>query len=173
MSEYTAKNYIEQGGDRMVIGGELVFEEEARISGLPSSNSISGVVVLDMQDFDLLDALNDDVDITEIISPELFKRAASGQSIVLINNLGMSAFGGSFSSQNVETLQGQLIFAVGYVAGSAADIQGMISVEYWLLTVGDEDAEERVMFRSNLNVDMNAALGFSILPSDETDEQVK
>ena len=34
----TVKNYTEQGGERTIIGGELVIEEGAQITGLPSSD---------------------------------------------------------------------------------------------------------------------------------------
>ncbi len=33
----SVKNYTEQGGERTVIGGELVFEEGAQVTGLPSA----------------------------------------------------------------------------------------------------------------------------------------
>ena len=32
---YNAKNYTEQGGEKTVIGGELVIEEGAKVTGLP------------------------------------------------------------------------------------------------------------------------------------------
>ncbi len=35
---YNVKNYTEQGGEKTVIGGELVIEEGAKVTGLPSSN---------------------------------------------------------------------------------------------------------------------------------------
>ena len=34
---YNAKNYTEQGGERTVIGGALVFEEGATIEGFPGA----------------------------------------------------------------------------------------------------------------------------------------
>lgn len=37
MSEYSAKNYTEQGGDVTHIGGKLIFEEGSSVEGLPSS----------------------------------------------------------------------------------------------------------------------------------------
>ena len=37
MSEYTAKNYTEQGGDVTHIGGKLVIEEGGSVEGLPSA----------------------------------------------------------------------------------------------------------------------------------------
>ncbi len=43
MSGYNAKNYTEQGGSVTHIGGELVFEEGAQVSGLPSSSGGSNV----------------------------------------------------------------------------------------------------------------------------------
>ncbi len=32
---YNAKNYTEQGGEKTIIGGELVIEEGAKVTGLP------------------------------------------------------------------------------------------------------------------------------------------
>lgn len=37
--EYNVKNYTEQGGERTVIGGELVIEEGAKVTGLPSTSN--------------------------------------------------------------------------------------------------------------------------------------
>ena len=37
MSEYNAKNYTEQGGEKTVIGGTLEIQEGASVTGLPSS----------------------------------------------------------------------------------------------------------------------------------------
>ena len=37
MSEYTAKNYTEQGGEVTHIGGKLVIEEGGSVEGLPSA----------------------------------------------------------------------------------------------------------------------------------------
>ena len=35
--EYNAKNYMAQGGDRLVIGGTLEIKEGASVTGLPSA----------------------------------------------------------------------------------------------------------------------------------------
>ena len=40
MSEYNAKNYTEQGGDVTHIGGKLVFEDGASISGFPGAENM-------------------------------------------------------------------------------------------------------------------------------------
>ena len=37
MSEYNAKNYTEQGGEKTVIGGTLEIQEGASVTWLPSS----------------------------------------------------------------------------------------------------------------------------------------
>ena len=34
---YNAKNYMAQGGDRLVIGGTLEIKEGASVTGLPSA----------------------------------------------------------------------------------------------------------------------------------------
>lgn len=49
MSEYNAKNYTEQGGERTVIGGTLEIKEGASVTGLTSTaapasaNALGGV----------------------------------------------------------------------------------------------------------------------------------
>jgi hypothetical protein len=35
--EYNAKNYMEQGGDKLVIGGMLEIQEGASVTGLPAA----------------------------------------------------------------------------------------------------------------------------------------
>lgn len=43
--EYNTKNYMAQGGDRLVIGGTLEIQEEASVTGLPSAAADSPGVV--------------------------------------------------------------------------------------------------------------------------------
>jgi len=43
--EYNAKNYLAQGGDRLVIGGTLEIQEGASVTGLPSAAADSPGVV--------------------------------------------------------------------------------------------------------------------------------
>ena len=42
---YNAKNYMAQGGDRLVIGGTLEIQEGASVTGLPSAAADSPGVV--------------------------------------------------------------------------------------------------------------------------------
>ncbi len=42
--EYNAKNYMTQGGDRLVIGGTLEIKEGASVTGLPAAADNPGVV---------------------------------------------------------------------------------------------------------------------------------
>lgn len=37
MSDYNAKNYTEQGGEKTVIGGTLEIKEGASVTGLPAA----------------------------------------------------------------------------------------------------------------------------------------
>ena len=152
------KNYTEQGGSRTVIGGELVIEEGAQIIGLPSSNGNASAVVLDMQGYNIFNAIGEDQDITEIISPEVFERAASGLLPVIISNVAVGGMSGSFSLQGVETSQGQMIFGFG-IFPNVADIGPFISVR---MVLSQSDDEVKVLFRSSLNFDMNEKLGFSL-----------
>lgn len=43
--EYNAKNYMEQGGDKLVIGGTLEIQEGASVTGLPAAATDSPGVV--------------------------------------------------------------------------------------------------------------------------------
>ena len=58
MMSYNAKNYTEQGGEKTVIGGELVIEEGAKVTGLPvlenQSASTSETVEALVTDFNAL-----------------------------------------------------------------------------------------------------------------------
>ena len=40
MSEYNVKNYTEQGGEVTHIGGQLVFDEGAGITGFPGAANL-------------------------------------------------------------------------------------------------------------------------------------
>ena len=55
---YNSKNYTEQGGERTVIGGALVFEEGATIEGFPGAanqaDSIATTVATLKDDFNAL-----------------------------------------------------------------------------------------------------------------------
>jgi len=43
--EYNAKNYMEQGGDKLVIGGTLEIQEGASVTGFPAAAADSPGVV--------------------------------------------------------------------------------------------------------------------------------
>lgn len=91
------KNYTEQGGERTVIGGELVIEEGAQISGLPSA----GAVILDLQGYNLADAIAVSQDITEIVSPKQFLEATTGDHLLIVTNAAFSGMTGQFSIQGL------------------------------------------------------------------------
>ena len=61
--EYNAKNYMAQGGDRLVIGGTLEIKEGASVTGLPPADltpatdvSIGGVLAVAKTETDTLEA---------------------------------------------------------------------------------------------------------------------
>ena len=61
--EYSAKNYMAQGGDRLVIGGTLEIKEGASVTGLPSSSvavatgeTLGGVIAAAKSETDTLEA---------------------------------------------------------------------------------------------------------------------
>ena len=61
--EYNAKNYMAQGGDRLVIGGTLEIREGASVTGLPSAvvavateEALGGVLAAAKAETDTLEA---------------------------------------------------------------------------------------------------------------------
>ena len=61
--EYNAKNYMAQGGDRLVIGGTLEIREGASVTGLPSATvaaatetSLGGVLAVAKAETDTVEA---------------------------------------------------------------------------------------------------------------------
>ena len=61
--EYNAKNYMAQGGDRLVIGGTLEIKEGASVTGLPSATvaaatetSLGGVLAVAKAETDTVEA---------------------------------------------------------------------------------------------------------------------
>lgn len=78
---HNTKNYIEQGGDKLVIGGEMTVKEGARVSGLPTA------LVLDLQGTSLYAALYQPVDVTEAIPMELFLEATRCTRPIIIRGI--------------------------------------------------------------------------------------
>jgi len=61
--EYNAKNYMEQGGDKLVIGGTLEIQEGASVTGLPAAavplatgTAIGGVLAAAKTETDTVEA---------------------------------------------------------------------------------------------------------------------
>ena len=148
------KNYTEQGGERTVIGGELTFEEGARVSGFP------GCAVLDMQGDNLTEAIGRDADITSIVSVDAFQDATAGDKFVVISNAAFGGLNGRFSMQGLEISQGQMIFGVAYLP-QGADISAIFSIQMWHSSGSGEDPDA-IMLRVSMNYDMNEKLGFSL-----------
>ena len=149
------KNYTEQGGERTVIGGELAFEEGARLTGLPSSAS---AVVLNMQEYNLGNAIFEAQDISNIISPDQFYEATSGDRLVIISNATFGGLPGKFSLQGLEICQGQMIFGVAYIPRQG-DIGAFISLQIWTRAV--ENDEVQVVLKVGINNELNSNPGLT------------
>lgn len=76
-------NYTEQGGARTVIGGELTFEDGAKVSGFPSD---AAYYDLDLDGIDLELCEAEPVDVSDSFSLETFVEASQGKRPVLFRN---------------------------------------------------------------------------------------
>lgn len=143
------KNYTEQGGERTVIGGELVFEDGARVSGLPSDSSAGPVdpdtvfYVLDLDGMDLSSVLDEPVEITDLFTTESFEAASGGFKPVLFRNAEI--YSQRFSVLSVTGSDGRYITGVGVVPSSnEAKLKTLVTI----MIYRDED---RIMLRANEN----------------------
>ena len=62
--EYNAKNYLAQGGDRLVIGGTLEIKQGASVTGLPAATAsaateetLGGVLAAEKSESDTVEAM--------------------------------------------------------------------------------------------------------------------
>lgn len=112
MSEYSAKNHFEQGGERLVIGGEVAIEEGARVTGLPSA------IVLDFHGQSVAQAFGDAVDVTEAIPMEQFLEATRCERPIIFRGLELE--GNEVGVQGAATMTGQGIYAMAGYNGNGA-----------------------------------------------------
>ena len=136
------KNYFEQGGDRLVIGGEIAFEEGAGVSGFPSESSF---YVLDLDGFDISGMMTEPVDVTSRFPLDVFRKAVSGIKPVLFRNAALNGCHYtilSTAADGIDTIVGM----GGMVRRTDARLYMIVSVELFL----DGD---RVMLRGNMNSD--------------------
>ncbi len=125
---YSAKNYTEQGGDRTVIGGDVSFEEGARITGFPTP------VVIDFKGFNFLNALNENVDVTDIIPVETFREASRCAGPIIIRGLSFLDF--EVGVQGMATMTDRGIYAMApYNGNYGASLIGILTLLLYL----DED----------------------------------
>lgn len=141
----TSKNYQEQGGARLVIGGELAIEEGARVTGLPS-NPDSAFYVIDLEGVDLSGLLGAPVEITGLFPPDCFLAASQGYKPILFRNAVFA--GRRYSAITITACEEH------YIAGLLASpsipsgaIQGFLS----LVIFPDEEDSTKIMLRANLN----------------------
>ena len=155
----TIKNYTEQGGERTVIGGELVFEEGAQLTGLPSISNSYDMVVLDLNQFNFMSALSAEVDISEIISPSKLREACSAD-FVSIKNLKVSKDGDSINVHGLYVTDSLILAGFVHIPGDSGEISLLVS---FVIRAGvSASGRESVYFRASFNDSVNGALGLSM-----------
>ena len=85
------KNYFEQGGNDLVIGGKITFEEGAEVVGLPTA-SAPDIYVLDLSKTDTRYADSMGVDITSSFSVEEFQNVVNSHTPVLLKNVMLNGY---------------------------------------------------------------------------------
>lgn len=121
------KNYAEQGGERLVIGGEIEFKEGARVTGLPTA------LILDFQGQDLIGAIKNEVDVTDLIPLDVFLEASQCTRPIIIR--GLSFNNGEVGVQGMATKTNQGIYAMAGVNGVGARLYAVVT---FLLYASDD-----------------------------------
>ena len=85
------KNYFEQGGNDLVIGGKITFEEGAEVVGLPTA-SAPDIYVLDLSKTDTRYADSMGVDITSSFSVTEFQNVVNSHTPVLLKNVMLNGY---------------------------------------------------------------------------------
>ena len=117
---YNTKNYVEQGGERLVIGGEMEFKEGARVTGLPTA------IVLDFHGQSLNAAFKNAIDVTEAIPLSHFLEATRCESPIILR--GIMLGDDEVGVQGMATMTGQGIFAMAGYNGNGASLLGVITL---------------------------------------------
>lgn len=155
------KNYFEQGGDRLVIGGEIAFKEGAGVSGFPSDSSF---YVLDLNGLDVSDIMDSPLDITEHFPLEVFEQAVAGVKPVLFRNANLNGY--RYSVLSCCTDGENMIVGTGAMP---FDFSGRL---FTIVTVILFCEYSRVYLRANSNERLAALLGASD-NSEEPDETTR
>lgn len=144
---YSAKNYFEQGGDRLVIGGDVAFKEGAGVSGFPSD---AAFLVFDLNHVDVSEIMQTPLDVTALFPVDQFERAAAGEKPVLFKNAELNGYRYTVLS----TASDGENMVVG-MAGMPFGFSGALSTIVTVILFRDDD---RIYLRANSNEHLAAPL---------------
>lgn len=85
------KNYFEQGGNDLVIGGKITFEEGAEVVGLPMA-SAPNIYVLDLSDTNTAAAESMGLDITSSFSVAEFQSVVDSHMPILLKGVVFNGY---------------------------------------------------------------------------------
>ena len=85
------KNYFEQGGNDLVIGGKITFEEGAEVVGLPTA-SAPDIYVLDLSDTNTAAAESMGLDITSSFSVAEFQSVIDRHLPILLKGVVFNGY---------------------------------------------------------------------------------
>lgn len=152
------KNYTEQGGERTVIGGELVIEEGAQVTGMSASDS-AGAVLLDFGGRAISESLESDMDITDVVSYETFLKATRGKAPASFTNFKVYAEEEDDYTLSLYALASvykeTLVFFIPGGVSNSPDIRMMVS---FLMFAKQIDGEHHVYLRTSFNDHLSRVL---------------
>ena len=140
---YNAKNHFEQGGDRLVIGGEMSFEEGAEIVGFPASPA-PGYRVLDLSGVNAQDAEEMGLDISEVFSVAEFQSAIDLHTPLMLT--GLTVYGCTVDILLNFSLTGDRLIGLG---GLTENYDGELSSIVTFMVYNENNTTIRL--RVNLN----------------------
>ena len=144
---YNTKNYVEQGGDRLVIRGSMEFKEGAGITGFPSD---AAFFVFNLDNVELSDIMQTPLEVTDIFPLELFESAVGGERPVLFKNASLNGY--RYNVLSTATDGGNMI------VGLAGMPYGNSGALFTIVTVVLFRDDDKVYLRANSNDHLAALL---------------
>ncbi len=144
------KNYFEQGGSDLVIGGRITFEEGAEVVGLPDT-SVPDFHVVDLSQMFTMAATGMGFDITSSFSAEEFQSTANSHTPILLKGVLLN---GHYSDILLTLSHGgeRFIGLFGLIDSDEGDFKSIATVMVY------KDSESVVRLRINNNTKLQTLL---------------
>lgn len=145
------KNYFEQGGNDLVIGGKITFEEGAEVVGFPAG-SAPDIYVLDMSRMITVAAESMGLDISSCFSVEEFQNVVNSHTPLLLKNVMLNGYNADILL-NLSHAGDRFVGLVGLIGNMDGEVRTIATVLVY--RDGDSVVRLRINYNSRLQTLLN------------------